>query len=251
MFFILSKVLLALIYPLTWVILLFTSSLFIKNNQVKKRLVSSALVLLFFFSNPFFANLAMKNWEISPLLFQNIKHHQYAVVLTGVTSPEKEPNDRTHYQKGADRVLHTIALYRKGLIDKIIITGGNASILKDYSPESEGIFRTLIYAGIPKDDILLENKARNTAENALYTKEIIASQKEIILITSAFHMRRAKLCFEKLGFKVTPFTTDFYGKPYEWNPTSWLVPKTESLIIWNILIKEWIGSIVYKTKGYI
>ncbi|MEL6559011.1 MAG: YdcF family protein [Bacteroidota bacterium] len=210
-----------------------------------------ALILLLFFTNPLISNFFMKSWEVEPTLFRDLKKHRYGVLLTGVTSMEKYPADRVHFNKGADRVLHTIELYKKGLIEKVVVTGGSAALLTTTKSESENLEQVLIQAGIPKKDIILEIKARNTAENAIYTRELINPEEKIILITSAFHMRRSVACFRKAGMNVTPFPTDLYSVYYSWTPEGWLVPNINSLNNWDILMKEWMGFTAYKIKGYI
>ncbi len=192
----------------------------------------------------------MKSWELDPILFRNLEKHKYAVLLTGITSMEKLPADRTHFNKGVDRAIHTIDLYKKGLVDKIVITGGIGSIFTTSKSESENLLSFFLQAGIPKENIILEIKARNTAENASYTKELIGSDESIILVTSAFHMRRSIACFKKIGIEVTPFPTDLYSIPYSWTPDDWLVPKSSAISNWEILIKEWIGFLAYKIRGY-
>lgn len=210
-----------------------------------------ALFALLFFTNPLISNFFMKSWEKEPVLFKNLQKHQYGVLLTGVTSMEKYPSDRVHFNKGADRVIHTIELYKRGLIEKIIVTGGSGAILQSYQSESENLKTVLIQAGIPESDITLEKKARNTAENARYTKELIGTDSKIILITSAFHMRRSIACFNKNGMNVTAFSTDYYSVYYSWTPEGWLIPSINSLSNWDILIKEWMGFVAYKMKGYL
>ena len=49
----------------------------------------------------------------------------------------------------------------------------------------------------------------NTAEEAVAVKELISSSKRIILVTSAYHMYRAKRLFEKQGFQVVPYKVDY------------------------------------------
>jgi len=68
--------------------------------------------------------------------------------------------------------------------------------------------------GVAPEDIIIESASRNTHENALYVKDLVSSNAKkgkVILITSAFHMRRAEGCFRKVGIDVTGFSTDFYS----------------------------------------
>ncbi|NNK80284.1 MAG: DUF218 domain-containing protein, partial [Flavobacteriales bacterium] len=71
------------------------------------------------------------------------------------------------------------------------------------------------------------------------------------LITSAFHMKRAIACFEKQGVRVKPYPVDYYSDD---DPVSWsyyVVPSLRTAIDWQIPIKEKVGWIVYKLKGYL
>jgi uncharacterized SAM-binding protein YcdF (DUF218 family) len=113
----------------------------------------------------------------------------------------------------------------------------------------------MVMAGIPEQDILLENKTRNTYESAVAVKEVMDSlqyaAEDCLLITSAFHMRRSMACYYKAGLKVEPFTTDFYAQQEEFLLTSLFVPTIQSFVIWEKLLKEWTGFAAYKVAGYI
>ncbi len=54
-----------------------------------------------------------------------MKPHDLGIVLTGATIPNRLPNDRIYFARGADRVTHTVQLYKLGLLKKILISGGN------------------------------------------------------------------------------------------------------------------------------
>ena len=89
--------------------------------------------------------------------------------------------------------------------------------------------------GIPLSSILSTKSVNNTYQEAKEIKELIKKnnlpiKKEIILVTSAFHMKRAKKIFEREGFKVQPFPVDFKRNsrlsyqsiinPYFWFPNA-------------------------------
>ncbi len=72
-----------------------------------------------------------------------------------------------------------IEAYQKGLVKKIIVTGGisptgtpNPSWVHGKTPEAEVIVECLLAAGIPKENIFYENRSTNTLENVLFAKEI-------------------------------------------------------------------------------
>jgi uncharacterized SAM-binding protein YcdF (DUF218 family) len=109
--------------------------------------------------------------------------------------------------------------------------------------------------GVQPKDIIIESSSRNTRENALYVKDLVAehsSTGKVILVTSAFHMRRAEGCFRKVGIDVIGFSTDFYSAlPQDRFGFDGLIPSPGPMINWNFLIKEWIGYIAYWMMGYV
>ena len=255
MFFFLSKTLNFLVLPLTMVVLCFIASVVIKRQPWSKRFFWAGFVLLLFFSNDFISNAAMRSWEIDAKHFNTLSPRKLGIVLTGSTHSFLEPDDRVYFKRGADRVTHTIQLYKLGLIEKILVSGGTGRLLKADEPEANKYKKVMLMAGVPEQDILLENKTRNTYESAVAVKEILDSlhftADDCLLITSAFHMRRSLACYRKAGLDIESFTTDFYGLQDKIFLTSILLPSIEGFIIWEKLFKEWTGFVAYKMAGYI
>ncbi|HEY9046254.1 MAG TPA: YdcF family protein [Ohtaekwangia sp.] len=255
MFFILSKTVSFLVLPLTIVVILLVLAVFLKNQQWKKRLLYGGIILLLFFSNDFLANEAMHAWEVQTVAFKDMAPHKLGIVLTGSTIPGLEPNDRVYFQRGADRVTHTVQLYKLGLIEKILISGGSGRILGEEEPEANKFRKAMVLMGVDSTDIMIENETRNTAESAQEVVKMLDSlhykSEECLLITSAFHMRRSLACYKKVGLHIQPFSTDFYAHPREYYPDAFIIPKVEAISIWHKLFKEWIGMIAYKAAGYI
>ena len=255
MFFVLSKTLSFLVLPLTMVFIPFVLSVVIKKQPWKKRFFWTGFILLVFFSNDFISNEAMKAWEVDPKPFSEMRPYTLGIVLTGATQSFLQPNDRVYFHRGADRVTHTIQLYKLGLIKQILISGGTGLLIKEGEPEADKFKKVMIMAGVPENDILIENKTRNTGESAIAVKKIIDSlryePKDCLLITSAFHMRRSMACYNKAGLNVDPFSTDFYGVPGKLLIASLVMPSIQGFIIWEKLFKEWTGLIAYKLAGYV
>lgn len=209
--------------------------------------------MLLFFTNPFIANEAWLLWEEPPTPFPKLQRYDAAIILTGITNQDKSPQDRIYTNKGADRVLQPIHLYKKGYVRKIIISGGSGSLFKKVSSESAEFKSILVCSGIPANDILLEEKSRNTHENAVFTKALLNQHtelKKLLLVTSAFHMRRATGCFEKQGIQSDQFSVDFYTKDRSFSPVDLVVPQEYSLYLWQKLFHEMLGYIVYQIAGY-
>ena len=108
--------------------------------------------------------------------------------------------------------------------------------------------------GIPRKDIFTTYKVFNTLQEAKAIKKLIhdkfnSNQSKIILITSAFHMKRAKRIFEKEGINVLPYPVDFRSKKISYkslkNPLNWM-PNSHYLNKNSLAIREIIGRIIYK-----
>jgi len=92
----------------------------------------------------------------------------------------------------AERELHAAELYRRGLASKIIMSGCGSS--------ARQMARRAGGAGVDERDIIIEEKAESTYQNALYSRDIVLKQgfKSAIVISSPYHMRRVKLAFERV-----------------------------------------------------
>ena len=255
MFFFLSKTLNLLFLPLTQVFIFFVLFVLIKKQPWKKCFFWTGFILLLFFSNDFIYNEVMRVWEVDTKPFSEVRPHEVGIVLTGSTIPFVQPNDRVYFQRGADRVTHSIQLYKLGLIKKILVSGGSGRLLREDEPEANKFKKVMLMAGVNEADIFLENKTRNTHESAVAVKKILDSlnfrSEDCLLITSAFHMRRSMACYRKAGLVLESFSTDFYGVPDKPIIPTVLIPSIQGFIIWEKLFKEWMGFVAYKIAGYI
>ncbi len=241
--------------PTTIIIGCFVAFPLVKNAIWKKWLYRVGMMLLLFFSNQFIANEAMLLWEIKPTeMAKMTTTYDVGIVLTGITNDEKKPMDRTYFNKGADRIIHALQLYRKGIIKKILISGGSGSIFNPKLKEAQKLKSFLILAKMPSKDIIIEDKSRNTYENASNTSKLLQNtyaEGKYLLITSSFHMRRAKGCFDKAGLKTYVFSTDFYSHERNFYFDTLLFPSVGAINNWTILIREIVGISIYKLLGYL
>jgi uncharacterized SAM-binding protein YcdF (DUF218 family) len=104
----------------------------------------------------------------------------------------------------------------------------------------------LISLGVDEDLIYTDTKSRDTRENALYVKRICGTLgcERVILVTSAFHMRRATAVFRKAGLKVTPYPADFRFEG-RYNLYS-LFPKYSVFYDSVTAVREYLGIIFYR-----
>ena len=193
-------------------------------------------------------------WERAPVPLKELEDYDVAIVLTGITRAYKSPHDRVYIEKGADRVLHTLQLYKTGKIKKIVISGGSGLLInKNKDVESENLKKIFLLGGVNEADLFLEDKSRNTHENAVFTAQLLKEKfpgQKYLLVTSAFHMRRAEACFrkEKVSFDIYP--ADFYTDDPDFYYKD-IIPSPRALVLWEILTREVSGFVVYKLAGYI
>ena len=106
--------------------------------------------------------------------------------------------------------------------------------------------------GVEESRLVLENRSRNTYENAVFTREMVEPQpgETWLLVTSAFHMPRSVGLFRKAGFDVTPWPAD-----YRTAGTERIGPAqdnvADSLQNLSVATREWIGLVAYRVTGRI
>lgn len=237
--------------PVTLVVLAFLLCIFWK--RFRKQFFIAGFGLLLLFTNVFIGNLLLLAWEVPPRPISTLPKYPVGIVLGGITS-DKEPRDRSHVTGDADRILHAIQLYREGKIEKILLSGGSGKLLTDSVPEAISLKRILDDAQIPDSDVLIEAKSRNTHENALNSQEILNEQgiaEPTLLITSAYHMRRAEASFEKVGLDVDPFPVSMRSEPAQFTPDWLIIPNSGAIGSFEIVIREIVGLIAYWVVGYV
>ena len=253
MFFILSKVLLFLIQPFNWILIIGTYALLTKNKKRKKISTIIAVSFFLFFSNAYLIQRITLHWQAPEKEMKPGEQYEAGIVLTGFAS--FNVNTGKAYFKGAsDRFIQTAKLYHQKHIKKIIVSGGNSSIIKSRQNHKEGDFvgEQLNLLGIPAQDIIIDNQSRNTHENGLFTKRIIDSLKippPYLLITSATHIPRSQHVFNKIGLTTTAYACHFTAIDNPIDFPGVLIPSLEAFELWNTFMKENVGLLIYKLTG--
>ncbi|MER9302319.1 YdcF family protein [Mesorhizobium sp. M0293] len=151
-----------------------------------------------------------------------------------------------------DRMVEAAVLARRFPTAKIVVSGGTGELFLDGEGDAATAPRLLTALGVTADRLILENKSRNTYENAVFTKELVTPKpgETWLLVTSAFHMPRAKALFDKAGFATVPWPVDYRTSGREGvglfrdNPA-------DSLQATTTAIREWIGLFAYWLSGRI
>ena len=255
MFYILSKAIDFLVMPFSIFFLLSIYAFCMKKYKTKKITLLIAFAWLFITSNTYLVNKAFLFWEYKTRNISDLqKTYDVGIVLSGGMINNAVFTDHPALGIHADRFSEAYLLYKAGKIKKILISGTSpAYLLKTKKGEVWQAAQLLREWGVKQEDIILEEKARNTHENADFTAKILNSEfpeGKYLLITSAFHMRRAVGCFEKSRVKADVFPADVYGGNFPINFEDLLVPDPDAASSFELLWREWIGYIMYKMAGY-
>jgi len=250
--FLIKKWLSLILFPLSQSILMVALSLVLFSRscrQVAFTMLLLALAWLWLSSTAVFADWLLidleKNFE-SPV-FASIPKADAIVLLGGATSGLTHGGDMGNMNESADRIITTLKLFKLGKAPLMIVTGGatnggvsEASLMRDI----------LELMGIPLEAIILEEKAVDTKQNAEFTAKILHDQQvsKILLVTSAYHMRRAKWIFDRtLGseVEVIPVASDHQRSIADPILSRW-IPSVRDLSRTSFAIKEIIGYWVYR-----
>jgi uncharacterized SAM-binding protein YcdF (DUF218 family) len=244
MFFILSKLLLIFILPLTWIIFLFVWALISKNEKRKKKLLIASFTLLIIFSNPYLYGYFAYLWDAKPVELDKTKTYSCVLVLGGFAG--EGPNGKGFFNGSADRFIEGLQLLETGKAKHILISGGNASLKPDHFYEGDWAKQQLKLFNVADSSIIVENRSRNTIENAKYSKVLLQKmglKPPYILVTSAFHMRRALGIFKKAGVEVAHYPCNYFSFKPEFSLGAF-IPDADVLAKWNFYIKEMVGMLV-------
>ncbi len=152
--------------------------------------------------------------------------------------------------EAGERILETAMLAWRFPETRVVFTGGTANILYGGVSEADSARTHLTSLGLSADRLILEDKSRDTYENALYTRVLLAPKpgERWLLVTSAGHMPRAVGCFRALGFDVLPWPVDYRTRGKEDMMRMFDKP-SQGLRRVDRAAREWIGILVYYVLG--
>jgi len=229
--------------PLFFVLIVILIGTYSKSKKIS----FFGLLILIFCSLPiiskkliFFLEKDYSRKEIS-----NVSKADAIVVLSGMVSTIKT-NGKISYEfnNAVDRILSGIDLFKEDKASFLILTNGKMPWSLGI-PEGEYLKKFSIKFGIPEDRILLTDNVQNTDQEAKSVKKLLKTNKaNIILVTSAFHMPRAKKVFEATNIKVIPFAVDFRTSIKKITIIDF-IPSANSLKDTSNFFREMIGRLYY------
>ena len=171
------------------------------------------------------------------------------IVLGGTIDPEiSTVRGSIAIMGAAERVTVIAQLARRYPDARIVFTGGSAGLFGG-PPEAAFVVRLFESFGIPPARVIIEDRARNTEENARFTKALVNPKppERWLLVTSASHMPRAIGVFRKADFPVEAYPVDWRTRG--WRDVTWSGSLLSGVMWANGAAYEWIGLLVYRLTG--
>lgn len=256
MFFILSKTLGTLLTPSHAITILAALGLVLLLTRFKRAgrgllLTSLALVLLLGIL-PTGKALMLVLEERFPRWTASGKPPDGIVVLGGAIDSERSAaRGMVSLNRFAERMTEIAALARRYPDARIVFSGGNANLIVAGPPEASFVLDLFESFGIQRTRVTLEDKSRNTVENARFSKALIDPKpgERWLLVTSAIHMPRAVGVFRTAGFPVEAYPVDWNTDGWSdlWSGPYWPL---EGLDRTDFAMKEYVGLFAYRLAGY-
>lgn len=255
-FFYLSKIIWIVVSPDSLFVILLTGCLLL--ILFRKHKTANLLLGLLTLSTLFLSFISIGSWMLFPLESRFQHNPELPEQIDGiiVLGGSVLPSNSVEWQQletnfSHERLSSFIQLAHQYPKAKLVFTGGNASLFIDRPSEAEIVMSHFVKSGIAENRLTLENKSRNTAENASLTKQIINPQagENWVMITTAFHMPRAIGVFCQQNWPVIPFPVDHQTLPSKLlSPKFDLIGNANSL---DLASHEWAGLLAYYLTGKI
>jgi uncharacterized SAM-binding protein YcdF (DUF218 family) len=232
--------------PLFLIIIIIIIGTFLKSNKI----ILCGLFILIFCSLPIVSSKLIlyleKDYYVKNI--SNINKADAIVVLSGMVKTIKTKDNLSYeFNEAVDRVFSGIDLFKENKAPLLIFTKGRFAWSVGIS-EGEYLKKFSIKFGIPEKNILLTENVQNTDQEAKAVKKLLnKSDTNIILVTSAFHMPRAKKIFESVNIKVIPFAVDFRNSARQVTFLDF-VPSAGSLSGTSKFVRVMIGRLYYNLR---
>ena len=213
-----------------------------------------ALLVLWISSMPAFANWVYADLEgrYPPVALENLPQADVAILLGAALGQPLPPRVTADLGEPADRVLQAARLFRAGKVRVVLVSGGNLPWETTVAPEAQLVGGLLAEFGVPREAVILEGESRNTFENALRSREIWRGRgfQTGLLVTSAAHMPRALATFRRAGLPMIPAAADVRVRYPIYESVLDFLPDVNALALTTSWVKEWVGLLVYRLRGW-
>jgi len=263
MFVFLSKLLPLFLYPLGLACVLLVVALVMlwRRSRWVPVPIALALLVLLVASNSWVATGLVKSLEWQRIPQGELPTADAIVILGGGTKPPFPPRPSVDLSEQGDRVLYGGQLYREGKAPLVIASGGRINWKGGGPSESADMAQILTSIGVPASAIVQDPTSLNTYQNAVNVRAILKQLgiRKVLLVTSAMHMPRSLRIFQRQGIEAIPAPTDFLVTQQEIEePTSSpqatllnILPDTDRLENTTRALKEYMGMVIYRLRGWL
>ncbi|MCX5947300.1 MAG: YdcF family protein [Cyanobacteria bacterium] len=287
--FLLSKLLPLALYPLGLALLLQIVGLLGRRRRWGSGCAAAGVALLWLAAMPLVSRQLVWGLEerASRLTPKSIPRADAVLVLGGGLRPAQAPRRSVEVGEAGDRLLTGVELLRRGRAPWLVVTGGKVALTADAAiqpvipagtaqgagnapgaaaieeglpSEAASAARLAIWLGVPAARILRSDTPRNTAEEAIAIAQLARQRgwHSLLLVTSATHLPRALATFERLTpLRIIPVACDFqlpnrqlYGRPTAASLVSDLLPSADALATSTSSLKEHLGLLIYRLRGW-
>ncbi len=248
LFFFLSKTLDVLFEPWWWAALaLLTALVWRKNRTVFRVAVAVAVAVLTVFSLPLTANLLWHQLEVEAELLPPQKgSYQAVVILGGAIDVLGSTEAESSWNDNQERLWQSLDIVKRSDTAVVIVSGASGAYW--LPSEAQLMARVLRRAGIAEDRIVLEERALNTEQNAQFVGALLRERRfsQVLIVTSAYHIPRAKDCFARAGVVADYAAVDFRMRR-PWGEAA-LLPRAKYFARSTEALREFFGRAVYAVK---
>ena len=262
--FILSKLLPLALYPLGLALLLQLVALLNRNRRWAPGLAAGSIALLWIPATPLVSrqliwSLEERSAALTPAV---IPKADAIVVLGGGLRPALPPRRSVEVNEGGDRLITGLSLLRTGKAPTLVFTGGKVKLSAQDPATSEARSAATLAAllGVAKTRMVLLEQPRNTAEEAKALQRLAAQRgwRSLLLVTSATHLPRALATVQRANtVRVIPVASDYQlprrgllGRPTAASVIEDVLPDAEDLYLSTVALKEHLGLLVYRLRGW-
>lgn len=235
--------------PLLWVLILLAIELWKLRFQDKsgkggRRLIFASFILLMLFSLPITTQILAQSlqFDVAHSELPNEPLDAIVVLSAGLEISPKQPH-LTLSTETAARFFYGVEFFKKNKARKLIFSGNTHPKISDTQ-----IMKDLaISFGIPPDQIIMEDKARNTREHAFYVYQMLLDpKKKIGIVTSALHMPRSVKTFKRYFSEVYAFPSTSYADFDRSELPLYFFPQAKNFYLTTQFCREYIGLVWYE-----
>lgn len=216
---------------------------FLKRNEAARRLIAITGVWFLLVSTPLIPIALVNTLEdryepINVELLTDIEAEYHIIVLGGGHGfDDRLPANSLLSQRALGRLSEGIRLHRQLPNSKLVLSGYSSS---GRTSQAEMLQRTAILLGVEEEKTLIQTEPGNTYEEAQVYAARYGNSRPVILVTSATHMPRAMMMFDKFGIDPAPSPANYRLKG-SWKRKRFGLPSINNMEHFQAALNEYAG----------